>query len=115
MLYFEQNRQGDQPCPTDIKNHCQSLWSEWAGRREHLKAIRFWEQKQRLRLIAGVKLRPEAGAEILKRHGFRRSIPVYAAIEQMLAETKPDICAITTPSGSHFDLAEKALQAGCIC
>jgi UDP-N-acetyl-2-amino-2-deoxyglucuronate dehydrogenase len=80
---------------------------------KHLKAIRFWEQKHRLQLIAGVKLRPEAGTERLKRHGFRRSIPVYATIEQMLAEAKPDICAITTPSGSHFDLAEKALQAGC--
>ncbi len=80
---------------------------------KHLKAIRFWEQKHRLRLTAGVKLRPETGAGMLKRHGFQRSIPVYPAIEQMLAETKPDICAITTPSGSHFALAEKALQAGC--
>ncbi|HHV42388.1 MAG TPA: Gfo/Idh/MocA family oxidoreductase [Clostridiaceae bacterium] len=80
---------------------------------KHLKAIRFWEGKKKLHLLAAVDPKIESAAAKLKELGFKQGIPVFKNMEQMLREARPDICAITTPSGSHFVLAKKALEAGC--
>lgn len=79
----------------------------------HLQAIRFWEKKGELILVAVVEPLEDIRAKKLQAAGYHRDIPGFSRIEDMLQEVVPDICAVTCPSGSHFTLAEQALQAGC--
>ena len=44
---------------------------------------------------------------------FGADVRHFATTEAMLAEARPDIVAITTPSGDHFAPAMAALNAGC--
>ncbi|HHU06911.1 MAG TPA: Gfo/Idh/MocA family oxidoreductase [Clostridiaceae bacterium] len=80
---------------------------------QHLKAIRFWESKGELVLAAVVDPKQDIWTKKLQAAGFQRKIPGFNSIEDMLQQVVPDICAITSNSGSHFGLAELALQAGC--
>ena len=81
---------------------------------KHIKAIRY--HKQRLELVALADTRPEAAAAVLKACGLSgkaaAGIAVFADAGEMLRQARPDLVAITTPSGSHYQLAMLALQAG---
>jgi len=39
--------------------------------------------------------------------------PVFDDLDELLAATTPDVVAIVTPPEHHFDLARRALEAGC--
>lgn len=39
--------------------------------------------------------------------------PVFDSLEELLAQTKPDILTVATPTDFHFGLAKTALSAGC--
>lgn len=41
------------------------------------------------------------------------SFPLFDSFDDMLAATKADIVVIATPTGSHYELTRKALEAGC--
>ncbi len=41
------------------------------------------------------------------------SFPVFGSLSEMLAQTKPDMLAIVTPTETHFELTKAGLQAGC--
>lgn len=45
--------------------------------------------------------------------GKNFSFPLFDSIDDMLAVTKADIVVIATPTGSHYELTRKALEAGC--
>lgn len=82
---------------------------------KHLKAIRFQERKGRARLVAVCDRSPDKARERLRSQakGTYASIPLYEDKEEALRECGPDLVAITTPSGTHFELARVALDAGC--
>lgn len=81
---------------------------------KHLKAIR--DNRRDAVLCALVDNRPEAAAALMESSGNdtkkRNPVPVFSDIEAMLMAVKPDLVAITTPSGTHFKLAMAAIQAG---
>lgn len=79
---------------------------------KHARAVR--ENAGRLRLAALVDSNAER-AEAFRQANQSASEPaaaVFASIGEMLATVKPDIVAVTTPSGSHYSLAKDALLAG---
>jgi predicted dehydrogenase len=41
------------------------------------------------------------------------SFPLFDSLQEMLAQTKPDMVAIVTPTATHFELTKECLQAGC--
>ena len=41
------------------------------------------------------------------------SFPIFASLDEMLEQTKPDMLAIVTPTETHFELTKAGLQAGC--
>ncbi len=77
---------------------------------KHLKAIRHLDKT--LRLAGLVDTRPEAARSLLAQAGIREPVPVFAALDLLLEAEKPDLVAITTPSGTHYRLARQALLAG---
>ncbi len=77
---------------------------------KHLKAIRHLDKT--LRLAGLVDTRPEAARSLLAQARIRASVPVYQDLAALLAADKPDLVAITTPSGTHYRLARQALLAG---
>jgi UDP-N-acetyl-2-amino-2-deoxyglucuronate dehydrogenase len=81
---------------------------------KHLKAARFLRED--LDLAALVDSRPGAPADLLRSCGFANekaaAIPKYQDYLAMLAEIKPDLVAITTPSGTHFTIARAAIETG---
>lgn len=82
---------------------------------KHLKALRFQEKKGRVKLCAVCDMNRASAEALLQRavKGRFRAVPVYESFESMLAEVRPDIVAVTTPSGTHRELALKALEQGC--
>jgi UDP-N-acetyl-2-amino-2-deoxyglucuronate dehydrogenase len=81
---------------------------------KHLKAVRY--HRRDLALAALVDTRPEAAAALLAACGFSAqeaaAIPVFPDTPSMLAAIRPDLVAITTPSGTHYDVAGAAITAG---
>lgn len=80
--------------------------------RKHLQAICF--HRSRYRLAALVDANPQAPQALLAsiREKRRPDPPVFSTVAAMLAAVRPDVVAITTPSGTHVDLAEEALRCG---
>lgn len=77
---------------------------------KHMRALRYHAAS--LELAGLVDSRPQAARDLLEKHGFRgRQVPVFTSLAKALLE-KPDLVAITTPSGSHYELARQALLAG---
>lgn len=81
---------------------------------KHLKAIK--HHRADLFLSGLVDTRPDAARSLLRQAGYSGTdaayIPVYGSLDDLLSREKPDIVAITTPSGSHYSLAKAALMAG---
>ena len=44
---------------------------------------------------------------------FQSDTPLYADMEEMIKECRPDFIDIVTPTFTHADLAIKAMEAGC--
>ncbi len=80
---------------------------------KHLQAIRFLEKKNEVVLTSVVKRNIAEVEKTLKAYGFKNKIRAFTSMDEMLEQSPPDICAITTPSGSHFDQGRKALEANC--
>lgn len=82
--------------------------------RKHLRAIRYYSRERknvpfRLRPAAVIDPLEDAARETLEK--YRLEAPVFADFDSFLASgIKADICAITTPSGSHYPLALRALE-----
>ncbi|MGI6545104.1 MAG: Gfo/Idh/MocA family protein [Fastidiosipilaceae bacterium] len=79
---------------------------------KHLKAIR--HNKERLNLIAVVDLDPAKVRNMLDRFlpGRIRGARVFSDVTEMMEATRPDIAAITTPSGTHYEIAKQIIQKG---
>lgn len=81
---------------------------------KHLKAIRTFPEA--LRLVALADSRPESAHRLMQALGFsaalKAAIPVYEDYRTMLEKERPDLVAITTPSGTHFAMGMAALAAG---
>ncbi len=81
---------------------------------KHLKAVRYHHHD--ITLVALVDTQPAAAAALLNACGFSKrdaaAIPVYADVQTMLDAVKPDLVAITTPSGTHFAIGLAAIAAG---
>ncbi|MEA4890314.1 MAG: Gfo/Idh/MocA family oxidoreductase [Clostridiaceae bacterium] len=82
--------------------------------RKHIQALRY--HHRRAVLTALVDTRPAAAAALLRSCGFTAAeasaVPVFADTAEMLTRVKPDLVAITTPSGTHYAIAMAALRAG---
>lgn len=76
---------------------------------KHLKAIS--HNQKHVQLSAVVDTKPAKAKEVLAKHykGQPNSVQLYTDVEQMLADEKPDIAAITTPSGTHYELAKEMI------
>ena len=83
--------------------------------RHHLMALRVQQKKGRAELIAVADANQAAADKALHTHAkaYFRDVPIYASLGEILEHCQPDVVAITTPSGSHKDLAMEALAAGC--
>lgn len=81
---------------------------------KHLKAVQYHHRD--LQLTALVDTQPAAAAALLAKCGFSArdaaAIPVFADVQTMLDTIRPDLVAITTPSGSHFPIGSAAIAAG---
>ena len=72
-----------------------------AARQIHLPAYR---KIPDLELVGGFD--PEVGRTL-------DSIPLFASVEEMLAETRADLLAVLAPPRAHADLVRQGLRAGC--
>src|SRR5690554_2935981 len=79
---------------------------------KHARAVR--ESSSRLMLSALVDSGLERARQFSESNQIKGAVPprIYASQTEMLEHEKPDIIAITTPSGSHYKLAREALLAG---
>lgn len=81
---------------------------------KHLKAVRY--HRRSIELAAVVDSRPEAAVPTLTAAGYSArevsSLPVFTDVNTMLSTVQPDLVAITTPSGTHFELASAAIESG---
>ncbi|MDD2534208.1 MAG: Gfo/Idh/MocA family oxidoreductase [Eubacteriales bacterium] len=85
--------------------------------KKHLKGARYHQnQRGTIQVVAAVDTRPGAAVQMLKSAGFSdreiASIKLFADDREMLAAVKPDLVAITTPSGSHAAISLRAIEAG---
>ncbi len=81
---------------------------------KHLKAVKRFSQN--FKLSALVDNNKEAVIRLLNTMGYsseqQAAIRIYADFKEMLSREKPQVVAITTPSGSHYALGMAALAAG---
>lgn len=85
---------------------------------KHIKAV--LKKNSGLSLTAIVDSNPEAPAALLRFAGLSESkakkllasVHLYTDYEEMLANEKPQVVAITVPSGLHFKMAKAALLSG---
>jgi predicted dehydrogenase len=84
---------------------------------KHLKGALYQQNRRHtLQVAAAVDTRQEAAAHVLKAAGFSRqeqnNIKIFTEYQTMLEEVRPDLVAITTPSGTHAKIGCAALEAG---
>lgn len=85
--------------------------------KKHLKGARY-QQNHRgtLKIVAVVDTRPGAAEKMLLMAGFSEQeiagIHIYADDKEMLEQEKPDLVAITTPSGTHAAISLRAIESG---
>ncbi|MBR3533197.1 MAG: Gfo/Idh/MocA family oxidoreductase [Clostridiales bacterium] len=72
---------------------------------KHLKAIE--KNKDRVELKALVDVSEEAARKLSP------GTPFYKDYKQAIEEVKPDIVAVTVPSGLHYEIAVYAMKNGC--
>ena len=85
---------------------------------KHLKAV--LKKDSGLSMTAIVDSNPDAPVKLLRFAGLSEnaaqkllaSVRVYTDFEEMLVKEKPDVVAITVPSGLHFRIARACLLAG---
>lgn len=85
---------------------------------KHLKAALYQANKKHsIEIVALADSLSEAPDRLMTtcnmKKRARAAVAVYQDYTQMLAESAPDIVAITTPSGSHAAMGMAAIQAGC--
>lgn len=82
---------------------------------KHARAVH--ESGGRLRLSALVDSSLDRARSFQEANQKRDDHPaaLFTSTSEMLQAVKPDIVAITTPSGSHYTLAKEALLAGAHC
>ncbi|MDO5016209.1 MAG: Gfo/Idh/MocA family oxidoreductase [Eubacteriales bacterium] len=80
---------------------------------KHLKALRYQEKRGRCSLVAVADRNQEQGRDNLKIHyPESERVDFYSGLEELLAQETVDLVVITTPSGSHRDLALTAISQG---
>ncbi len=85
---------------------------------KHIKAV--LKKDSGLSLIAIVDSNPSAPVNLLTGAGLSKKaiarllsgIHVYTDFKEMLAKEKPEVVAITVPSGLHFQIAKTCLMSG---
>lgn len=85
---------------------------------KHVKAV--LKKNSGLAMTAIVDSNPEAPVKLLRSAGLSENsvqkllagVRVYTDFEEMLAKEKPQVAAITVPSGLHFRMAKACLLAG---
>jgi len=85
---------------------------------KHLKAV--LKKNSGLSLTAIVDSNPDAPGNLLRAAGLSEntakkllaSVKLYTDYEEMLDEEKPEVVAITVPSGLHFRIAKAAILSG---
>ncbi len=81
---------------------------------KHLKAALAF--KDRLSIVALSDSRPEAATKLMSGLGIspekQQGIPVFSDYREMLEKIRPQLVAITTPSGSHYRMSLDAIAVG---
>ncbi len=80
--------------------------------KKHLKAIRYHAKLGNLQLVGVVDPQRERADALLAEARGAISARVFSSLDDLLAETVPDIVSLTTPSGLHYVQARQALNAG---
>ncbi len=75
---------------------------------KHLKALQ--QNQKRLRLSGLLDRSMKAAERFIKEQKLPANLPVATDLEALITDGKPDIVAITSPSGSHYSLARTALS-----
>lgn len=80
---------------------------------KHVKAAR--TLKDKVKLISVVDTNQEAAKKLIEasKLNYASNIKIYDNYETAIAETKPDMVAITLPSGLHYKVATYALEHNC--
>lgn len=76
---------------------------------KHLKAIS--KLKERVELIAVADTNVDGAKKLLTERGFV-GVQIFKDYEEMINTAKPDICAITVPSGLHYPIAKLCMING---
>lgn len=84
---------------------------------KHLKAALYHsEKKDSIEIAALVDTNPEAAQALMDKVGLpdslRARIKIYTDYVEMLEQEKPQLTAITTPSGAHAVMGMRAISAG---
>lgn len=79
---------------------------------KHIKAIK--KNKERLALVGLVDVSDQASLNLLRRFKLPTDkILICKDYQEAITALKPDIVAVTVPSGLHYSIAEFALEHGC--
>lgn len=78
---------------------------------KHIKAIK--KLGKDCELAALVDNNPDAPKRLLDSSGIKGDIKVFDDYKKAIDEIRPDIVAVTVPSGLHYSIAEYALEHGC--
>ncbi len=85
--------------------------------KKHLKAALYQQNiLKTIKVAAVVDTRPGVAEKMLQLSGFTEQeiagIKIYADDQEMLLAEKPDLVAITTPSGTHAAISLRAIESG---
>ena len=79
---------------------------------KHIKAIKKLSNKAELKALVDVS--DKAPLKLLESSKIpANEVKIYNDYKQAIDEIKPDIVAVTVPSGLHFQIADYALRHGC--
>jgi len=77
---------------------------------KHLKAIKSLSKSV---VLAGLcDARKEAAEKLLKESGIKGDIKIFTDYKEAIDALKPDITAVTVPSGLHYEIAKYAMDHG---
>lgn len=84
---------------------------------KHLKAAAYYSLKRgSIEIVALVDTNPEAAQALINKVGLpeslRSRIRIYTDYVEMLEQEKPELTAITAPSGAHAAIGMRAISAG---